>query len=84
MIARVRRLAKGLTQAADRERLLKHAADLETQAEDLERRASELDTTVPPDMPPVTESQPQPMQQQQHEAEPSPDVPTEPPRKPET
>jgi hypothetical protein len=59
---RARRLAEGLTLEADRNRLLRHAEELETQAADLERT---FEPVAP--VPQVPEAQVQVQQQQQQQ-----------------
>jgi hypothetical protein len=63
---RARRLANGLTLDADRDRLLRHAAELEAQAAELERTFEQVGP-VPP-VAQVVQVQVQ-QQQQQHQTE---------------
>ena len=42
MATRVRRLAKGLSQGADQERMLRHAMELEADAGSLDRHTAEV------------------------------------------
>ena len=48
MATRVRRLAKGLSQNAAQERMLRHAMELEADARSLERHAAEVDPATRP------------------------------------
>jgi hypothetical protein len=71
MVARVRRLANGLTRVDDQQRLLKHAAELAADAERLERQAAEGEPDVAaPRGIPMQQVQQQVQQQQQHELDP--------------
>jgi len=63
MAARVRRLAIGLTQAADRERLMQHALEIETDARHLQAQAAQM---------PIRQQQVQQQQQQATEPQPYP------------
>ena len=63
MARRARRLADSLTSEADRDRLLRHASELDAQAAELEQTP---EVVVPP--PPVVQVQMQVQQQQQTEA----------------
>jgi hypothetical protein len=77
---RARRLAEGLSLEADRERLLRHAAELDSQAADLART---FDPVVPLPMAPEgqVQVQQQQQQQQQQQAEaPQADQPDEKPK----
>lgn len=67
LAARTRRWARGLSLAADRDRLSRHAEELEREASELERQA---EAQAIPTMPSPTVVQMQQQPQQQQEADP--------------
>jgi hypothetical protein len=81
--ARARRLAQSLSLNDDHFRLMQYVAEIEKEAEALERQAAEGGSASPPPAPrgmPMQQQQVQ--QQQQHEAEPKPADPKDPEGKP--
>jgi hypothetical protein len=74
MARRARRLAAALSLDEDRERLLRHADELDAQAAELERTFEPV-TPVPPGI--QAQVQQQQQQQQQQQAEAPPEAPPE-------